>query len=379
MVAKTESIQQTTTGTWAASSTVTVLLDRIGLVTQYDLLHRLTPSATFLAANQPDGLYRPFQNIQIIAGGLTYFALPSDGGGEGGVLQHFLNIIDGLGIGYPSGAITAPDLTYVPIKLSFHAGVRPFKRDGGQNLFDLTAFVPAGMESAPQVTWTTNGSAVVDDAVTLSSGVLTITAHRVLGTTADIMQEMMLQGVTDILALVQSGAEGVLPNPNATGFIPSWIGQVQSPIATAADFSLELDAQLGGFLKRVTFLAQDATATRPARAEDELTALRLSIPERGIVVFQGSTEVKTGMLPMMPQLGVDDVVAYGGASAKGFYPYDLRTYSPTTLERIMGYDTRGRQTGYAKWQQTLDTNASGDDILVLTERSLVYQGRLSNS
>ena len=379
MVVKKESVQQTTTGTWAASTTVTVLLDRIGLVTQYDLLHRLTPSATFLGANQPDGLYRPFQNIQIVAGGLTYCALPSDAGGEGGVLQHMLNQLDGLGIGYPSGAITAPDLTYVPIKLSFHAGVRPTKRDGGINLFDLTGFIPAGIESSPQVTWTTNGNAVIDDAVTLTSGVLTITAHRVLGSTSEIQQEMAVQGVLDILGLVQSGAEGILPNPNATGFIPSWLGQVQSPIATASDYSLELDMVLGGFLKRVTFLAQDATGTRPARAEDELTSLRLSIPERGLTIFQFDTEVKSGMLPLGTQLGVDDVVAYGGASAKGFYPYDLRAYGPTTLEQIMGYDTRGRQTGYAKWGQTLGTNASGDDILVLTERSLVYQGRLSNS
>lgn len=379
MVVKKESIQQTVTGTWVASSTVTVLLDRIGLVTQYDLVHRLTPSATFLGANQPDGLYRPFQNVQIVAGGLTYCTLPSDGGGEGGVLQHFLNILDGLGTGYPSGAITAPDLTYVPVKLSFHAGVRPQKRDGGINLFDLTAFIPAGIESSPQVTWTTNGSTVVDDTVTLSSGVLTITAHRVLGTTQDIQQEMMAQGVMDILALVQNGAEGVLPNPNATGFIPSWIGQVQSPVATAADFSLEFDMALGGFLKRVSFLAQDAIATVPNRAEDELTAIRLAIPERGIVIFQYSTERMSGSLPQGTQLGVDDVYAYGGSSPKGYYPFDLRAYGPTMLEQIMGYDTRGRQTGYGKWQQTLGTNASGDDILVLTERSLVYQGRLSNS
>ena len=379
MVVKKESIRQTTTGTWAASSTVTVLLDRIGLVTQYDLVHQATPSATFLGANQPDGLYRPFQNIQIVAGGLTYCTLPSDGGGQGGTLQHYLNMLDGLGIGYPSGGITAPDLTYVPIKLSFHPGVRPLKKDGMHNLFDLSAFIPAGIESSPQITWTTNGNAVMDDAVTLTSGVLTITAHRVLGSTAEIQQEMQIQGVMDILALVQSGAEGVLPNPNATGFIPSWIGQIQSPTAVAADFSLEFDLVLGGFLKRVTFLVQDATATRPARASDELTGIRLAIPERGIVVFQYDTERLSGSLPLGVQLNADDVSPYGGASAKGVYPFDLRAYGPTMLEQIMGYDTRGRQTGYGKWQQTLLTNTAGDDLLMLTERSLVYQGRLSNS
>lgn len=366
---KTESIKQTVTGTWVASSTVTVLLDRIGLVTQYDLVHQATPSATFLGANQPDGLYRPFQNIQISSGGQPYCALPSDAGGQGGVLQHFLNLVDGLGIGYPSGGITAPDLTYVPIKLSFHPGVRPLKRDGMHNLFDLTAFIPAGIAPSMQVTWTTNGNAVMDDTVTLSSGVLTITAHRVLGTAQDIMNEMREQGVLDILSLTG--------NPKASGFVPNWIGQIQSPTAVAADNSLEFDVNLGGFIKRVTFLAQDATATRPARAADELTSIKLSIPEKGNVIFLYDTEVMTGSLVMGTQLGADDVVAYGGASPKGFYPFDLRIYTNTLLERVMGLDTREKKTGYAKWGQTLLTNASGDDILMLTEKSLVYEGDLA--
>lgn len=370
MVVKKESIQQSVTGTWVASSTVTVLLDRIGLVTQYDLVHRLTPSATFLGANQPDGLYRPFQNIQILSGGFTYCALPSDGGGEGGVLQHFLNILDGLGTGYPSGAITAPDLTYVPVKLSFHPGVRPQKRDGGINLFDLTAFIPAGITSQPQVTWTTNGNTVVDDTVTLTSGVLTIMAHRILGTAQDVMEEMGIQGVLEILA-----ATG---DPKARGFIPNWVGQIQSPIAVAADFSLLFDVNVGGFLKRVTFLAQDATATVPNRAEDELTGIKLSIPERGNVIFQYSTERMSGSLPQGTQLGVDDVYAYGGSSPKGFYPFDLRAYGVTPLEQIMGLDTRDKKTGYAQWGQTLGTNASGDDLLMLTEKSIIYDGEIAS-
>lgn len=371
MAVKRESIEQTVTGAWASATTVTVLLDRIGLVTQYDLVHRITPSATLLGDNTPDGLYRPFQNIQILSGGVTYYSLPSDAGGEGGVLQHFLNIIDGLGIGYPSGAITAPDLTYVPVKLSFHAGIRPIKRDGGINLFDLTGFVPAGLESNPQVTWTTNTNAVIDDTVTLTSGVLTITAHRLLGTEADMRAEMQIQGVPEVLAL--------LGDPSVTGLVPNWVGQIQSPIATAADYSLQFDLPVGGFLKRVTFIAQDATATRPARAEDELTAIRLTIPERGLVLFQHSTELKSGSLPMMPQLGVNDVVQYGGASAKGFYSFDLRTHGPTWLEQILGLDARTQRTGWARWEQTLGTNASGDDLLMLTERALEYKGSIGTT
>jgi len=270
-------------------------------------------------------------------------------------------------------------MLYVPVKLSFHAGVRPKRRDGVDNKFDLSGFVPAGIESSPQVTWTTNPNTVLDDTVTLSSGVLTITAHRVLGTTADIEQAMANQGVMDILDLVRSGAEGVLPNPLCTGFIPAWGAQVQSPTATAADYSLELDAQLGGFLKRVSFIAQDATATRPIRAGDELTAIRFIVPEKGITVLAYDTERTMADGPFGDMQAADDLTSFGGSAHTGVYPIDLRAYGPTTLEQIMGYDTRGRQTGYAKWGQTLRTNASGDDIGVLTERLLTYQGRLSNS
>lgn len=379
MVAKAESIQQSTTGTWAASTTVTVLLDRIGLVTRYDLVHQITPNLTLVGANQADGLYRPFQNVQIIAGGLTYFALPSDGGGLGGTLAHYLNLVDNLGAGHGLGGIAAPNMLYVPVKLSFHAGVRPKRRDGVDNKFDLTGFVPAGVESSPQITWTTNGNAVMDDTVTLTSGVLTITAHRVLGTTADIEQEMANQGVMDILGLVRSGAEGVLPNPLCTGFIPSWYGQLQSPTAVAADYGLELDAQLGGFLKRVSFIAQDATATRPIRAGDELTAIRFVIPEKGVTILAYDSERAMADGPFGDMQAADDATSFGGSAHTGVYVIDLRAYGPTTLEKIMGYDTRGRQSGYARWGQTLRTNAAGDDIGVLTERLLTYQGRLSNS
>lgn len=379
MVAKKESIQQTTTGAWAASGTVTVLLDRIGLVTRYDLINRITPSAT-LATNQPDGLFRPFRNIQILAGGFTYFALPDDAGGFGATLLHYLNLIDKLGVGHRGqGAIVAPQQTYVPVKLTFHAGVRPKRRDGVDNPFDLTAFVPSGIESSPQVTWTTGATLLMDDAVTTTSAVLNVKAHRVLGSTGEIQQEMANQGVEDILQMIRSGAEGILANPAATGLVPAWAGQIQSPTAVATNYSLLLDAQLGGFLKRVSFIAQDDTADRPVRSSDELTQINLRIPEKGITIIQTDSESIGTEGPMGDVLGVDGVTDFGGACPTGIYPIDLRPYGPTTLEQIVGYDMRGRQTGYAQWGQTIGANATGDDIGALSERLLVYLGRLSNS
>lgn len=380
MAVKKESIQQTTTGTWAASSVVTVQLDRIGLATRYDVVFDVTPSATLIAANQPDALWRPFRNIQFQAGGLQYMAMPDEAGGHGGTLLHHLNKMDGFGMGFLQQLIVAPSQTFYPPRLVFHCGVRPFRKDGSPNQFDLTAFLPAGIESSPQIVWQTTANSVMDDIVTLSSGTLRITAHRVLGTTADIKEEMERQGVNEILDLIRSGAEGLLPEPDTTGLIPSWYGQVQSPTATATNYGLEIDAQLGGFLTRYTTLAQDATATRPVRADDELTQIRLIIPEKGVTILQLDTEQLTVKMNIGDFLVADDAVDFGvSPAAGGIYPIDLRPYGPTTLEQILGLDTRGRQSGYAKWGQTVGTNASGDDFLSLTQRLLTYKGRLSNS
>lgn len=381
MAVKKESIQQTQQGTWAASTAVTIQLDRIGLVTRYETVVELTPSATAIGANQPDSFWRPFSNVQFLAGGLTYFMLPQDAGGEGAVILHYLNKLDHFGEGFVYQLIVAPSQTFYVPRLTFHAGVRPWRRDGTQNLFDLTGFVPAGIESSPQITWNTTPNSVLDDTITISSAQMTVTAHRVLGTTADIQAEMAQQGVADLIAAVQQGNEGILANQLCTGFIPSWYGQIESPTATAANYGSQLDMQLGGFITRVTALAQDATATRPIRGDDEVTQLNLTIPEKGVTIYQYNSELMDGKLPIGDFLVADDAATVlGWSPAPGaIYPVDLRPYGQTTIEQILGLDTRGRQSGYAKLGRTIATNASGDDILTLTERLLTYQGRLSNS
>ena len=380
MAVKKESLRQTTTGAWAASSTVTVLLDRIGLVTRYDVVNQITPSATLLGDNQPDALWRPFRSITFQAGGATYMTLPDEAGGHGGTLQHYLNKLDGFGAGYVHQLIVAPSQTlYVP-RLTFHCGVRPWKRNGDPNPFDLTAFMPSGIESSPQLTWLTGATTLMDDAVTTTSGVLTITAHRVLGTTSDIMEEMAKQGVSQVLEMIRQGHQGILPDPNITGLVPAWMGQVESPTASVTNYGLEQDMQLGGFIKRVTYLAQDATGTRPVRADDEITQIKLSIPEKGVSIFQYDAELAGGRLPAGDFLVAADAVPLGlNPAPGGIYPLDLRPYGPTDVEQVLGLDTRGRQTGYAKLGRTLGTNVSGDDLLNLTERLVVYTGRLSNS
>lgn len=381
MTVKKESIQQTTTGAWAASGTVTVLLDRIGLVTEYEVIFEITPSATLLAANQPDSLWRPFRSLSWQAGGFTYMTMPDEAGGHGGTLLHYLNKLDGFGSGFVHQVIVGPSQVFYVPRLTFHAGVYPRRRDGVYNRFDLSAFIPAGIESSPQVVWLTTANSVMDDIVTLSSGTLFITAHRVLGDTGDVLEEMSKQGVLSLIEMIKAGHEGILPAPTATGLVPAWTGQIESPTATATNYSSVQDLTLGGFIKRVTYLAQDATTTRPLRADDEITQINLSIPEKGVTILQYYSELAAGRLSLGDFLVADEVGGFGGGDVApgGIYPIDLRLYGQTTVEQILGIDTRGRQTGYARWGRTLGTNSSGDDLFNLTERLLTYHGRLSNA
>lgn len=366
MPAMFETIEQPVTAAWASATNVPLKLEEVGNVTRYEFLHEMTPSATLVGANQPDGNYRPFENITVQLGSQVVFALPDDAGGEGGVIQHFLNILDGLGIGYPSGGITAPDLTFVPIKIAFHAGVYPKRRSGLDNPYDLSAIVPVKAKGGSNLIWRTNTNAVIDDTVTLSSGTLRAIAARVLGSEGDIIQAMREQGLQDIMSMA-----------GVRALTPAWETDVQILTAATANFGLRLNAKNQGFLKRVTFLAQDATGTRPARAEDELTAVRLRIPGRQKTYFEHLTSLMSGRLPIMPQLTADDVVAYGGAGAKGFYPYDLRIHGETELERVLGLDLREASPDAVQWGQTVTEYASGDDILVLSEKLVPYNGSLA--
>ena len=180
MVARTESKEQTTTATWAASAAPSLLLDNIGYNTRLDLIHEMIPSATLIGANQPDGLYRPFMNVQIYTSFGTHYTLPSVLGGQGGVMQGLLNKLDGMGAGHTTGGITAPDRLFVPVRMAFHAGYFPKKRNGTQNLYDLSGILPFGPMGGGNLVWTTDINTTIDDTVTLSSGVLRITSHRVM-------------------------------------------------------------------------------------------------------------------------------------------------------------------------------------------------------
>ena len=77
---------------------------------------------------------------------------------------------------------------------------------------------------------------------------------------------------------------------------------------------------------------------------------------------------------MGTQLTADDAMVYGGAAAKGFFPVDLRLHGENPLERALGLDLREASPDAVQWGQTVGEYASGDDILVLTEKYVAYNG-----
>ena len=374
--------RQTVSATWAADATQRTDLERIGLLTRVDLLVEVTPSATLTAANQPDGLNRLIQNVRILGGGAVYVTLPGDDGCQAGSIIHYLNKIDGLGVGHPDGAIAAPTRTFTPMKFSFHFGSRP-KVPGMpavDNPYDLSAFIPAGDESQLTAEWVTSGNDVCDDSVTISSAVGRYTLHRVRGTPGEIQQEMRNQGV--VLPANQHGQPW-------SGMVPAWSSSQFATAATTTDYDAETDAiPTGAFIRRATLLSQDATATRTLRAGDEVTETRIWSSVTNEVLYQQTSENLTGYLYGGDQLTANSGSLESGGTEKmgvdfneaaplGVYPIDFRnkTFWAESVHQYQvrkdyGWDMRGFNQNDIRLGHIITTRAAGDDRLILWEKTI---------
>ena len=368
------SVTQTDNATWAPDSTIATDIERVGLITRIDVTVEVTPSATLSGANQTDGLWRLIQNLRIVGGAHTYFNLPADDGAHGGTLLHYMNVHDGHGVGHEEGGVTAPSAAYVPVNFVYHCGTRPRDMYGRDNPFDLTAFLPATQESQLRAEWIVSGNDVMDDTVTISSAVAQFTLHRLLGTEAELKAEMARQAI-------------VLPSgPGITGMVPSWAVLNHANGAAAADFSEEVDVQLGAFLKRIALLSQDATGDRPVRAGDQLTEIALKMPETNERLIQVNVEHLTGHMGIGTILAENGGIAttdapngdFGGHAAQGIYFLDLRAYAESPVGRDYGLDLRRLQTGALKLGFTIDNYAAGDDTLIIFERYQPWKGNLAN-
>jgi len=363
MALRKTTITQTDTATWSASSSgISTNLDRTGLITRINATVEVTPSATLAGANQTDGLMRVVQNLRVEGGSHTYITLPGDAGGHGGTLLHHLGRLAGFGIGHSGLSITAPQLTYNALTYYLHFGSRPKLLGRQDNPFDMTAFIPAHSETQLRAIWVTTPNSVMDDTVTISSATMRFTLNLVQGSEGEIRQEMARQGCA-------------APN----GMVPAWTAETVAPTATATDFSFERDVPLGAYLRRIAILAQDATATRPLRADDEVTGIALKFPYQSENLLRFVPDFLKNDHPGGGTFTeADDAVSAQGAkpiAAQGIYVVDLRPH--TIGNSDYGLDLTRYATGAVKLGFTLGTNAAGDDILILYDRLMPNRAPLA--
>ena len=358
-------LTQTATGTWAASSVIRTSLEREGVITRIEANMEITPSATIAGAVQTQGLYRVAQNLRILAGGHTFMELPSTGeSGHGSTLLHYVNNEDFGGMpGFPDQqTISAPDRTFHPVTFVLHCGSRP-RLNGLDNPFDLSGCIPAFKVQDLIAEWTTGLNSVMDDTVTISSGVVRYTIYFVVGTHEEIAAEMVRQQVH-------------LPQElrGATAMIPAWVGEVFGLDTTYTDFSYNRNIPTSRYMKRISILSQDATGTRALLANDEVTGVKVSVKLQDVLKVFGqslSSKMKKANFTV-----ADDAVELGaGGHAKGILIADLRPFGHPDygLNFLTG---EAAQVGAPKLGLTVTTNASGDDALFLYEGYVPYYDKL---
>lgn len=326
--------RQTPTWTWAASQTVSQDIKASGAITRIALRVRLTMSGSAAAAVQEDGFWRIMQALTLKGNsGVAYFSMGDE---QIGRMLHLLNLNDRVLPGVGHGPIaTTNDFIYV-----LHFGSRPRDQRGHDNPFDMSAFVPAFDDTGLKLDWLTTANTVVDDTLTISSATMYATIYEVVGTKDDIMKEMWRQGVR-------------------TPMVPSSSYYVYQHTGTVSDVSKDLDIPGGAFMRRIGILAQDDTATRPLRADDEVTEVAIKLPVGNQRVFFDDFPALVYGQGRNQSVLVDDNAMTGGALAvgAGFGVVDLRQQGDADY----GLDLRNYKAGDFKLGVTIGSYAAGDD------------------
>lgn len=354
------SYTQTDTGAWAADSPgINIALEKNGILTELEMTAEITPSATLDGANQPDGLFRVFQNTTIRGGtGGTYVTLPAEDTCPGGILLHYLNRLDYRMAGHPLALITAPRRTYTPITYVYHFGSRPRTPWGYPNHHDMSAFIPANKETGNlSYIIVTSSNDVMDDTITISSGTYRFTLYIIQGTEGDIQEEIAAQGVR-------------YPAAAPHGMIPQWQAENYPHTGTFSDYAYSRDVPLGGWLKRISILEKDATSDRSLRAADEVTGVALELSGLSNNLIRQFGDGFFNRLDFGSNSQADDAAPDFQAHAPhGMYFMDLRPY-------MGGWSDYGLnlgaplQAGNLKLKFTISTYASGDASLLLYERCI---------
>jgi hypothetical protein len=354
---------QTDTSTWAASSAgIATDIERLGVITRIVCSMELTPSATFDGANQPDGLFRPVQNMRLEGGGFTYFTLPGDAGGLGGTLWHYYNR-ENMGVmGHASGDVTAPHRSFVPVSFWWHPGSRPVTMGRKQNPFDMTALVPALHDASLRAIWTTGPNSVMDDTITLASAVMRYTLYYIVGTNSEMQAEMRRQRVN--LPVFDRGVP--------TAMVPNWHTITHAATATFTDYQQEHNIPTGGYLRQLWILSQDDTATRPLRAADEITDVKIMLPGQEVPIQVHAEHLTNQQMAGSGLIADDGDIDFGNRAPEGIIPIDFRPFGHDDY----GLNLEHVSSGSAKVGTTVTAYASGDDHLMLFDKLHPYFGQL---
>jgi len=327
--------------TYGASTVVNADVPRDGVITRIDVEVQVTPSATLVGANLPMGIWHVIDTLRLVGGGGKQYV----GMGSGellGRIIHAHNQYDFPGLPFVGARdLTAPNTTFVPVVFRLHFGSRPRDNYGRDNPFDLSAFLPAHRESSLKMEWGCPANSVVDGTVTITSATMKMTIYQILGTSAEILDEMARQGLDPSMPM-------------------SPVSSVESYAHTGAisDLGKQFDIPMGNFLRRITIMAEDAT-TVPVLSMDEITRVGIILPQSGErIVDMDFSSLVTGQMPGGAMLLADE----GGAvdtylqTQKGIGIIDLRQHG----YREFGMDTRNLKNGDVKLGVTVGTYAAGD-------------------
>lgn len=348
---------QTKTLTYSASTTQSESVERDGVITRIDAEVQVTPSATLVAANLPMGIFHVINTLRLVGGGGTnYFGM---GAGElMGRMIHGINRIDYPWLPFVGPRdVTGPNQTFVPVVFRMHFGSRPTLY-GRDNPFDLSAFVPAKRESSLRMEWGCPANSVVDGTVTISSATMKLTIYEILGSDAEIREEMVRQGLDP-----------------ANPMYPISSAEQYTHTGTKSDLSAQFDVPMDGWLRRIGIMAQDAT-TVPLLANDEITRVGLiksDVNERLIDIdFSG---LVTGQMPNAAMELADEGSTTDTylQALKGIGVLDLRQFGESAL---YGLDCRNKKNGTLKLGMTIGTYASGDDSFVWYDRLSKLNGAI---
>ena len=312
---------------WASAVDLQIDLPKDALITQIDFRAVMTMSAA-LTAVQPDGLRRIVQNFKIESGGQSFLGMSGE---QMGRLWSLMNTYDHGG----ANLITLQDGSAESITFRFHPGSNP------NDPYDMSAVIPAQDLGELKATWSTTTNAVVDDTITISSGLMYATVWSVAG--------------------VNRAPGGKTPGLHVP--ISSTLSYAHS--ANFSDLSKELEIPTGSYLRRIVMLVQDETATRPIRKDDEVTraGIYLGRESRRLIdadfeALKADSAARYGVSSVAFQLA--DVVTGHANIPDGFAIIDFRPYG----HPLYGLDLRGYNKEDIKLLLTVANYTSGDDTIV---------------